>query len=229
MSASLKVVSEDLKPEYTKAPAIERLSRERPYLRERRYGLPDIGRRYDGEQFNPAVQGIADAIDFYGFKVRDKDIVAIPDTDLGTGNPVKFRAFPLAVEAMIDSLNMDSLYRYPYTEGSDDIRQQLLNYVEREGFINTDPYNYDDIDEKGLCVHNITFSVSTSVLFNQIINIISNPGDVVLVTAPNYGLFTIRTERGGAEVEVLNLDKEDDFHVNPRKLAQRIDEINVSL
>ena len=28
MSASLKVVSEDLKPEYTKAPAIERLSRE---------------------------------------------------------------------------------------------------------------------------------------------------------------------------------------------------------
>ena len=79
MSASLKVVSEDLKPEYTKAPAIERLSRERPYLRERRYGLPDIGRRYDGEQFNPAVQGIADAIDFYGFKVRDKDIVAIPE------------------------------------------------------------------------------------------------------------------------------------------------------
>ena len=81
------------------------------------------------------MQGIADAIDFYGFKVRDKDIVAIPDTDLGSGNPTKFRAFPLAVEAMIDSLNMDSLYRYPYTEGSDDIRQQLLNYVEREGFI----------------------------------------------------------------------------------------------
>ncbi len=229
MSASLKVVSEDLKPKYTKAPAIERLSRERPYLRERRYGLPDIGRRYDGEQFNPAVQGIADAIDFYGFKVRDKDIVAIPDTDLGTGNPVKFRAFPLAVEAMIDSLNMDSLYRYPYTEGSDDIRQQLLNYVEREGFINTDPYNDEDIDEKGLSVHNITFSVSTSVLFNQIINIISNPKDVVLVTAPNYGLFTIRAERGGAEVEVLKLEKEDDFYVNPYKLAQRIDEINVSL
>lgn len=229
MNAVPKVRCKDLNPSYTKASAIERLSRERAYLRERRFGLPYIGKRYDGEQFNPAVQGIADAIDFYGFKVRDKDIVTIPDTDLGTGNPVRFKAFPLAIDAMKKSLDADFLYRYPYTEGSDEIREQLLNYVEREGFINTDPYSYEDIDSKGLSVHNITFSASTSVLFNQIINIISNPGDVVLITAPNYGLFTIRTERGGAEVELLNLDKEDDFFVNPYKLAQRIDEINISL
>ena len=91
------------------------------------------------------------------------------------------------------------MYRYPYTEGSDEIRKQLLEYVEREGFVNTTPYSYDDIDEKGLSVHNITFSASTSVLFVQIISLISNPGDVVLVTGPNYGLFTIRIERAGAE------------------------------
>lgn len=219
----------DLKPIYTKAPAIERLARERPKLRERRFGLPDIGKRYDGEQFNPTVQGIADAIDFYGFKVRDKDIAIIPDTDLGTGNPVCFKPFPLAVQAMQKTLEKGIMYRYPYTEGSDEIRQQLLNYVEKEAFINTEPYNFEDIDSKGLSVHNITFSVSTSVIFNQIINIISNPGDVVLVTAPNYGLFTIRIERAGAEVEVLKLEKEDNFFVNPYKLARRIDEINISL
>lgn len=218
-----------LRPPYTKAPAIERLARERPKLRERRFGLPDIGARYDGEAFNPTVQGIADAIDFYGFKVRDKDIVAIPDTDLGTGNPVRFKPFPLSIEKMQATLSEGLLYRYPYTEGSDEIRQELLDYVEREGFVNTEPYNFEDIDEKGLTVHNITFSVSTSVIFNQIINIISNPGDVVLVTAPNYGLFTIRTERGGAEVEIIRLEKEDNFFVNPEKLAMRIDQINTSL
>ena len=213
----------------TKSHAIDRLLRERPHLRERRFGLPYIGARLDGEQFNPTVQEIADAIDFYGYEVRDENIVEIPDTDLGSGNPVQFRPFPPSITAMKNSLDNDLMYRYPYTEGDDRIRQQLLNYVEREGFINTEPYSFNDVDEKGLCVHNITFWASTSVLFNQIINIISKPGDVVLVTGPNYGLFTIRTERAGAEVEVLNLEKEDNFLVNPSKLAMRIDQINESL
>lgn len=212
-----------------KSHAIDRLLRQRPYLRERRFGLPFIGSRIDGERFNPTVQAIAKAIDFYGYEVRDENIVEIPDTDLGSGNPVEFKPFPPAIKAMKKSLETDLMYRYPYTEGSDVIRKQLLDYVEREGFVNTEPYSFKDIDEKGLSVHNITFSVSTSVLFNQIINIISQPGDVVLVTGPNYGLFTIRTERAGAEVEVLNLEKEDNFMVNPKKLANRIDQINESL
>lgn len=213
----------------TKSSAIDRLLRERPQLRQRRFGLPDIGRRSDGEQFNSAVQAIADAIDFYGYGVRDENIVEIPDTDLGSGNPTEFKPFPLSIELMKKSLDNDMMYRYPYTEGDDKIRKMLLEYVEREGFINTEPYSFKDIDEKGLSVHNITFSVSTSVLFNQIISIISNPGDVVLVTAPNYGLFTIRSERAGAEVEVIELEKEDNFLVNPLKLANKIDEINKSL
>lgn len=213
----------------TKSSAIDRLLRERPYLRERRFGLPNIGGRLDGEQFNPTVQAIADAIDFYGYEVRDENIVEDPDTDLGSGNPVRFQPFPPAIDAIRRSLDEDMMYRYPYTEGDDKIRKQLLDYIEREGFINTEPYCFKDVDERGLSVHNITFSVSTSILFNQIINLISMPGDVVLVTGPNYGLFTIRIERAGAEVEVFNLEKEDEFLVNPLKLAMRIDQINESL
>ena len=152
----------------TKSHAIDRLLRKRADLRERRFGLPYIGNRFDGEKFNPTVQEIADAIDFYGFGIRDENIVEMPDTDLGSGNPTRFRGFPPAVEAMKKSLENDMMYRYPYTEGDDRIRQQLLDYVEREGFINTEPYSFSDIDEKGLSVHNITFSVSTSMLFNHI-------------------------------------------------------------
>ena len=147
-----------------KSSAIDRLLRENPELRERRFGLPSIGLRSDGEKFNPTVQGIADAIDFYGFEVRDENI---PDIDLGSGNPTKYPPFPLSIEEMKKSLDSQNMYRYPYTEGDDEIRKVLLDYVEREGFINTAPYAYNDIDDKGLSVHNITFLPSTSIAFNS--------------------------------------------------------------
>ena len=212
-----------------KSSAIDRLLRENPYLGERRFGLPCIGGRIDGEKFNPTVQNIADAIDFYGYEVRDENIATIPDIDLGGGNPIDYKPFPLSIEEMRKSLDSNNLYRYPYTEGDDNIRKVLLDYIEKEGFINDTPYSYSDIDEKGLSVHNITFLPSTSITFNIIINIISKPGDVVLVTGPNYGLFTIRAERAGAEVEILPLEKEDNFLINPEKLANKIDDINDSL
>jgi len=131
-----------------KSHAIDRLLRENPNLAERRFGLPYIGARLDGEEFNPTVQNIADAIDFYGYEVRDDDITTIKDIDLGSGNPTKYRPFPLAIEEMRKSLDSSSFYKYPYTEGDDNIRKVLLDYVEQEGFINTTPYSYSDIDEK---------------------------------------------------------------------------------
>ena len=212
-----------------KSSAIDRLLQQNPNLAERRFGLPEVGGRGDGEAFNPTVQEIADAIEYYGFDVRDDNIATIPDIDLGSGNPTKYPPFPMSIDEMKKSLDSLSMYKYPYTEGADEIRQVLLDYVEKEGFINTAPYNYSDIDDKGLCVHNITFLPSTSIAFNMIISIISKPGDVVLVTGPNYGLFTIRAERAGAEVEILPLSKEDNWLPNPLKLSEKIDEINDSL
>lgn len=212
-----------------KSNAIERLLRENPNLKERRFGLPCVGTRLDFERFNPTVQNIADAIDFYGYEVRDEKITTIKDTDLGSGNPLKYKPFPLCINEMKKYLDSNDMYKYPYTEGDDNIRKMLLDYVEQEGFINTDPYSYEDIDEKGLSVHNITFLPSTSIIFNIIISIISQPGDVVLVPGPNYGLFTIRAERAGAEVDILPLEKEDNFYINPDKLAAKIDDINESL
>lgn len=212
-----------------KSTAIQRLLRENPMLKERRFGLPYVGARLDKEEFNPTVQKIADAIDFYGYQVRDNNIVNHPDTNLGDGNPMKSLPFPPAIEEMKKSLDEGNMYQYPYTEGDDKIRKELLKYIEQEGFINTEPYEYDDIDDKGLSIHNITFLPSTSITFNIIVNIISKPGDVILVPGPSYGLFTIRAERAGAEVEIIPLEKEDNYLINPDKLANTIDEINNSL
>lgn len=212
-----------------KSTAIDRLLRENPNLKERRFGLPEIGKRADGEQFNPTVQDIADAINFYGFEVRDSEIASKPDIDLGGGNPMKFEPFPLSIREMVNSLTSTDMYKYPYTEGDDNIRKVLLDYIEQEGFINVEPYDYDDVDEKGLSLHNITFLPSTSITFNIIVSIIAKPGDVILIPGPSYGLFTIRAERAGAEVEIIPLEKEDNYLVNPEKLANMIDEINYSL
>lgn len=212
-----------------KSNAIERLLRENPELSERRFGLPSVGSRPDLERFNPTVQNIADAIDFYGYKVRDEIITTVKDTDLGNGNPMNYKPFPMCIDKMQEYLKSNNLYKYPYTEGDDNIRKILLDYIEQEGIYNDNPYYYDDIDEKGLSVHNLTFLPSTSIIFNIIINIISRPGDVVLVPGPNYGLFTIRAERAGAEVDILPLEKEDHFYINPDKLASKIDDINESL
>ncbi len=212
-----------------KSSAIERLLRENPMLKERRFGLPYVGARLDKEEFNPTVKEIADAIDFYGYEVRDSEITSHPDINLGDGNPMKCEPFPCSIKEMIKSLESKEMYKYPYTEGDDNIRKELLKYIEQEGFINTEPYDYEDIDDKGLSIHNLTFLPSTSITFNLIINIISKPGDVILVPGPSYGLFTIRAERAGAEVEVIPLEKEDNFLINPDKLAQTIDDINYSL
>lgn len=212
-----------------KSSAIDRFLRDNPQLKERRFGLPLVGNRLDMEKFNPTVEKIADAINFYGYEVRDSEITTKKDTDLGAGNPLKFKPFPLCIDRMKDGLDSGELFMYPYTEGDDRIRKQLLDYVEQEGFINNRPYPYEDVDDKGLSVHNITFMPSTSMIFNIIINIISRPGDVILVTGPSYGLFSIRAERCGAEVDIVPLEKEDNFLVNPDKLAKRIDDINESL
>lgn len=212
-----------------KSSAIDHLLKYNPQLGERRFGLPDIGKREDGDNFNPNVQAIADAIDFYGYEVRDENITTIPDIDLGNGNPTNFKPFPLSIKKMRESLDSTTMYKYPYTEGDDNLRKILLDYVEKLGFINNTPYNYEDIDDKGLTVHNLTFLPSTSIAFNMIINIISNPGDVIIIPGPNYGLFTIRAERVGAEVEVLPLSADDEWLVNPEKLAELIDVTNESL
>ena len=134
-----------------KSSAIDRMLQQHPNLGERRFGLPEIGERDDGDSFNPTVQEIADAIEYYGFEVRDDDIATVPDIDLGSGNPTKYPPFPMSIKEMKKSLDSLSMYKYPYTEGANDIRQVLLDYVEKEGFINTQPYNYSDIDDKGLC------------------------------------------------------------------------------
>jgi len=104
--------------------------------------------------------------------------------------------------------------------GDEVSRKIILEYLKQEGFKSN----------SGLSEDNIIFTVSSTHAFNIISSIITRPYDVVLMTGPNYGLFTFVPERvTGATVEILPLSLEDDWYVNPQKLSRRIDEINLSL
>lgn len=71
-----------------------------------------------------------------------------------------FKTFPLSIKRIKESLDSSIMSRYPYTEGDNNLRKILLDYVERLEFVNNSPYEYNDIDEKGSSVHNLTFTIN---------------------------------------------------------------------
>ena len=109
---------------------------------------------------------------------------------------------------------------YPLAAGDEVARKEIVEYLLKEGFKSPRILNEN----------NIIFTVSSTQAFNIIMKVIARPYDVILMTGPNYGLFTFVPERSvGATVEILPLDENDDWYVNPQKLEARIIEINKKL
>ncbi|MEG0995081.1 MAG: aminotransferase class I/II-fold pyridoxal phosphate-dependent enzyme, partial [Bacilli bacterium] len=137
-----------------------------------------------------------------------------------------FPIFKPTLNSMLKCILGKNMYQYPYSEGSDNVRTALLNYIEQEGFLNTQPYDYEDIDAKGLSINNLTLTVSTSHAFELVLDVIARPYDVVIMTGPNYGLFSFKPERINVDVEIIDLEKEDNYLINPDKLNKFIKTIN---
>ena len=146
-----------------------------------------------------------------------------------SGNPMNYKTFPPILDEINKYLLGNDLYKYPYSEGDDRVRKILLEYIERLGFINNDAYSYDDIDEKGLSINNLTLTVSTSHAFNIILDIIANKHDVILMTAPNYGLFSFKPERLDIDVEIIELKSENNYFIDPNDLENIIIKTNNKL
>lgn len=183
-------------------------------------GLPNLGERIDGQPFSSEVLKIYDAFSLYGndlYALENERIKGLSSRSLGGGSPMRTPAFPLCKESLIEMLEQDSLSDYPMAAGDEESREIILDYLIQEGFKSSNGLNPD----------NIIFTVSTTQAFNIIMKIIARPYDVVLMTGPNYGLFTFVPERSsGATVDILPLSEEDNWYVNPQKLSSKIDEIN---
>lgn len=187
-----------------------------------------FGKRKDGKEFYPEIKKIEK-----GFYLLNKDLheydepgFVLPNEihTVRTGSPMRTKPFPMAREYIIKMLMGKYLYQYPNIGGHVIARAHFVNYLIREGFEKNKTDNYD-----GLGVDNVVFSCSTTHAFNMILSTIMKDEDVVIVTGPNYGLFAVDPERMNGRVEVLDLKEEDDFYVNPKNLAMKIDEVNQRL
>ena len=60
---------------------------------------------------------------------------------------------------------------------------------------------------KNINENNIIFTHSSTQAFTLIMEAILDYGDVVIMTSPNYGLFSFIPERTGGKVRFLKLEK----------------------
>lgn len=203
--------------------SLKRIIEKSPNLEHRVRGLPNLGKNLTDGQFSREVNKIYDAFGLYGndlYALENEKIKNISSRSLGGGSPMRTPAFPLCKEELIKIIDSDELSDYPMAAGDEESRKIILEYLKQEGFKSNN----------GLSEDNIIFTVSSTHAFNIISSIIARPHDVILMTGPNYGLFTFVPERiSGATVEILPLSEEDDWYVNPQKLSKRIDEINLNL
>ena len=202
--------------------SLKRLVEYNPILGKFVRGLPNLGENLINGQFTSEVNKIYNAFSLYGndlYVLENDKIKNIKSRSLGGGSPMKTEPFPLCKEKIIEALDSD-LSEYPMAAGDEESRKIIAEYLKEEGF-----KSYSGVSED-----NIIFTVSTTHAFNLISSIIARPYHVILMTGPNYGLFTFVPERAsGATVEILPLSEEDDWYVNPLKLSNRIDEINKKL
>lgn len=203
--------------------SIERLLEMRPKLREKVRGLPDLGKKLYGEDFSCEVRKMQSLFNVYGNELHELDneyIKNLESRSLGGGSPMKSKSFPPCKEALKQAIDYEYLSEYPLAAGDEMAREEIVGYLNKEGFKSRDGLNKD----------NVIFTVSTTHAFATICNLIARPYDVVLMTGPNYGLFAFVPERSSnATVEILPLSAEDDWYVNPGKLSKKIDEINDKL
>lgn len=203
--------------------SLYRVIEKNPILESFVRGLPNLGEREDGKPFSPEVLKIYDAFSLYGndlYVLENEKIKGLTSRSLGGGSPMRTKSFPLCKRALIEEIEQDKLSDYPMAAGDEKSREIILDYLIKEGFTSHD----------GINTNNIIFTVSTTQAFNIIMKIIARPYDVVLMTGPNYGLFTFVPERASeATVKILPLSEEDNWYVNPQKLSLRIDEINQEL
>ena len=203
--------------------SLKRVIEKNPILEHPVRGLPNLGENLVDGHFSKEVSKIYDAFGLYGndlYVLENERIKNISSRSLGGGSPMRTSAFPLCKEELIKTIDSDELSDYPMAAGDEESRKIILEYLKQEGFKSNSELSKD----------NIIFTISSTHAFNIISSIIARPHDVILMTGPNYGLFTFVPERiSGATVEILPLFEEDNWYVNPQKLSKRIDEINLNL
>lgn len=199
------------------------LARNRELLVKKR-GLPSVGKNPLEQSFSAEVEKVNEGFRIYGNEIYQLDKLIdenLPKNSLGGGSPAKFRPFPICKTFIKDSFKRFDYSEYSLAAGETFYKCHVLEYLKANGFI--------DKSKKDITEDNLIFTVSTTQAFNFIIKTICKPRDVIIMTGPNYGLFSFAPERYGVTVRILNLESKDEYLPNPQKLNKLIKQINNEL
>lgn len=202
--------------------AVNILKERKSILACKKRGLPSVGCNPNHKEFSHSVEPINKAFKIYGnkiFELEDEYNKDIPKNSLGGGSPLNFKPYKPCLKMIKKSLKQDDYSDYPLAMGDDKYKKIIIKYLINEGFCS----------HREILNDNLIFTVSSTHAFNLIIDTISKPKDVIIMTGPNYGLFAFVPERLGVDVEILNLKKENNFLPDPKELNFLIKKINKRL
>ena len=89
------------------------------------------------KQFDPYVEKVLYGYDLVNFELNkygDDEVENIYHETLCSGDAIKYKAFPSCVNNMVLTSLSSNLNIYPSTVGSSRARQDLVDYLIREGF-----------------------------------------------------------------------------------------------
>lgn len=183
-------------------------------------GLPHLGNTLLNSWKSIEIQEAAKTYDNYslssnllikGFKDPTVDKVR-----LGVGSPARFRPFGSCTKSIKQALKNRILSDYQLAAGYSEDKVPIMKYFKISHGL--------EISE-----NNIIFTHSSTQAFTFVMEAILDYGDVVIMTAPNYGLFAFIPERIGGEVRLLSLTSLNDWKINPKELKQLIINTNDEL
>ncbi len=188
--------------------------------------------REDRMPYNKAISEMEPAYNFFNGDLYDRNPKQKPVFEYDnfhSGTPLDYKPFPGSLREVKKVLRRKNLFWYPRSAGGFYSQQKIVDYLIKEGFEPDGRALDDGSVYGGIGIENIVFTCSTTHAYSLIMAAIAQPNDVILMSAPNYGLFAIMTELDDYRTEVLELKEEDGWQVNPEALASRIDEINKDL
>ena len=183
-------------------------------------GLPHLGNAFFGAWNSDDIQKASEAYEDYSLSknllIKGFKPPVVDKVRLGGGSPARFEPFDPCLTAIKKTLENRRLSDYPLAAGDEVDKVPIIDYFNS---------NYPNAIKE----NNIIFTHSSTQALSFVMEAILDYGDVVLMTAPNYGLFSFIPERVGGRVRLLDLTSQDNWKINPEKLKKLITEINKEL
>lgn len=183
-------------------------------------GLPHLGNALWGSWSSYDTQKASEAYEDYSLStnllIKGNKPPTVDKVRLGGGSPERFKPFYPCLARIKHTLENRMLSDYPLAAGDDVAKEAIIEY-------------FDDAYSKKIKKNNIIFAHSSTQAFSLVMEAILDYGDVVLMTAPNYGLFSFIPERVGGKLRLLELTAQDGWKINPKRLKKLIAEINNEL